>query len=114
MRIHRAAGGLLAALVLTLPAAPAVAAGGHGTAARSGTRTAGAARTTADPPATRPFIVRDTTWFLRDSLTSGPATTTFGYGDRGDLPMAGDWDGNGTFTPGVVRGNTWFLRNSDT
>lgn len=25
----------------------------------------------------------------------------------------GDWDGNGTWTPGVVRGITWYLRNSN-
>jgi peptidoglycan/xylan/chitin deacetylase (PgdA/CDA1 family) len=30
-----------------------------------------------------------------------------------DRPIAGDWDGNGTITPGVVRGNTWYLRNSN-
>jgi peptidoglycan/xylan/chitin deacetylase (PgdA/CDA1 family) len=28
--------------------------------------------------------------------------------------VAGDWDGNGTVTPGIVRGNTWYLRNSNT
>jgi peptidoglycan/xylan/chitin deacetylase (PgdA/CDA1 family) len=28
--------------------------------------------------------------------------------------VAGDWDGNGTTTPGLVRGNVWFLRNSTT
>ena len=27
--------------------------------------------------------------------------------------VSGDWDGNGTTTPGVVRGNTWYLRNSN-
>jgi peptidoglycan/xylan/chitin deacetylase (PgdA/CDA1 family) len=30
-----------------------------------------------------------------------------------DRPVTGDWDGNGTVTPGVVRGNTWYLRNSN-
>jgi hypothetical protein len=28
--------------------------------------------------------------------------------------VTGDWDGNGTVTPGIVRGNTWYLRNSNT
>jgi peptidoglycan/xylan/chitin deacetylase (PgdA/CDA1 family) len=28
-------------------------------------------------------------------------------------PISGDWDGNGTVTPGVVVGNTWYLRNSN-
>jgi len=31
-----------------------------------------------------------------------------------DRPITGDWDGNGTVTPGVVRGDTWYLRNSNT
>ncbi|NEA53418.1 polysaccharide deacetylase family protein [Streptomyces sp. SID13666] len=64
--------------------------------------------------ATRPLIVRGNTWYVRDSLSSDPATTTFSYGTSGDLPMSGDWDGNGTLTPGVVAGNTWYLRNSNT
>jgi peptidoglycan/xylan/chitin deacetylase (PgdA/CDA1 family) len=53
-----------------------------------------------------------------------PAIITF-YRDRGytfvdlagrvaDRPITGDWDGNGTVTPGVVRGDTWYLRNSNT
>src|SRR4051794_4654145 len=35
-------------------------------------------------------------------------------GQTRERPIAGDWDGNSTDTPGVVRGNTWFLRNSNT
>ncbi|GAA3181367.1 hypothetical protein GCM10010531_39450 [Blastococcus jejuensis] len=27
--------------------------------------------------------------------------------------ITGDWDGNGTTTPGLVRGNVWYLRNSN-
>jgi hypothetical protein len=27
--------------------------------------------------------------------------------------LTGDWDGNGTFTPGIIRGNRWYLRNSN-
>jgi len=53
-----------------------------------------------------------------------PTLITF-YRDRGytfvdlaghvaDRPVSGDWDGNGTVTPGVVRGNMWYLRNSNT
>jgi peptidoglycan/xylan/chitin deacetylase (PgdA/CDA1 family) len=52
-----------------------------------------------------------------------PTLITF-YRDRGytfvdlngrvaDRYVSGDWDGNGTTTPGVVRGNTWYLRNSN-
>jgi peptidoglycan/xylan/chitin deacetylase (PgdA/CDA1 family) len=55
-----------------------------------------------------------------------PAIIAF-YRDRGytfvdlmgrsastDRMITGDWDGNGTMTPGIVRGNTWYLRNSNT
>ena len=31
-----------------------------------------------------------------------------------DKQVTGDWDGNGTTTPGIVRGSTWYLRNSNT
>ncbi len=37
----------------------------------------------------------------------------FTYGDVGDRFVCGDWDGNGTETPGVVRGNQWLVRNSN-
>ena len=30
-----------------------------------------------------------------------------------DRHVTGDWDGNGTSTPGVVRGNMWYLRNTN-
>jgi peptidoglycan/xylan/chitin deacetylase (PgdA/CDA1 family) len=68
----------------------------------------------AAPGAGRPIVVRDSIWYARDSLSTGPATVTFAYGRPGDVPVSGDWDGNGTNTPGVVRGRTWFLRNSNT
>ena len=32
---------------------------------------------------------------------------------QGDIPLVGDWDGNGTDTIGVFRNGTWFLRNSN-
>ena len=65
----------------------------------------------------RPGVVSGNTWQLRDSLTSGPPTTTFGYGSTRDVRVTGDWDGNGTKTAGIVRavnGNWfWYLRNSN-
>jgi peptidoglycan/xylan/chitin deacetylase (PgdA/CDA1 family) len=36
------------------------------------------------------------------------------YGRTADRPVVGDWNGDGTQTPGVVRGGTWYLRNSNT
>jgi peptidoglycan/xylan/chitin deacetylase (PgdA/CDA1 family) len=69
--------------------------------------------TASSPVASRPIVVRGRVWHVRDSLTSGAATTTFGYGIPGDFPVAGDWDGNGTNTPGIVREQVWHLRNSN-
>ncbi|MFN2608174.1 MAG: twin-arginine translocation signal domain-containing protein [Acidimicrobiales bacterium] len=61
-----------------------------------------------------PAIVRGNRFYLRSSLTSGPAdvVTSFGNGLPGDFPVMGDWNGDGTKTPGVVRGNVWYLKNS--
>ena len=67
----------------------------------------------APPDGARPIILRGATWFVRDSLSGGAATSTFTFGAPGDTPVAGDWDGNGSDTPGVVRGATWLLRNSN-
>jgi hypothetical protein len=63
----------------------------------------------------RPGVVGGSTWQQRDSLTTGAATHTFTYGTAHDVQVTGDWDGNGTRTPGIVRkvnGNwVWYLRN---
>ena len=56
-------------------------------------------------------MVRGSTWFLKNSnLSPGVADISFAYGYGSDLPVAGDWDGDGRWTPGVVRGTTWHLR----
>jgi peptidoglycan-N-acetylglucosamine deacetylase len=34
-------------------------------------------------------------------------------GRTADRYVTGDWDGNGSSTPGIVRGNVWYLRNSN-
>jgi hypothetical protein len=70
----------------------------------------------------KPAIFDDGTWYLRDSLSTGVATSTFRYGRPGDIPVMGDWDGDGDDTVGVVRFTgppggpfeyTWFLRDSN-
>jgi hypothetical protein len=52
-------------------------------------------------------------WYLRDPANG--ATTSFFYGDPGDLPMVGDWDCDGDETPGLYRQSDGFvyLRNSN-
>ena len=52
-------------------------------------------------------------WSLRDD--SG-AVTSFFYGNPGDKPFMGDWDGDGVDTPGLYRQSDGFvyLRNSNT
>jgi hypothetical protein len=73
-------------------------------------------------PRSGPAIFDDADWYLRDSLTSGPATDVFRYGTDGDIPVMGDWDGDGDDTVGVVRFTptpggdvvyTWYLRDSN-
>ena len=73
-------------------------------------------------PRSGPAIVHEGTWYLRDSPTSGPATNVFRYGTARDLPVMGDWDGDGDDTVGVVRFTptpdggfvyTWYLRNTN-
>jgi hypothetical protein len=53
-------------------------------------------------------------WHLRDSDTG--LVTSFFYGNPGDRPISGDWDGNGTATPGLYRQGDGFFyaRNSNT
>ena len=52
-------------------------------------------------------------WFLRNP--SNGQTTSFFFGNPGDLPMVGDWDGDGDETPGLYRQIDGFvyLRNSN-
>ena len=52
-------------------------------------------------------------WYLRNS---GGVVTSFFYGVPGDLPISGDWNGDGTSTPGLYRQSDGFFysRNSNT
>jgi endoglucanase len=61
------------------------------------------------------FRASSRTFMLRNSLSSGPADLSVIFGASGDLPVAGDWDGDGVDTIGVYRPSTgqFFLRNSN-
>jgi hypothetical protein len=55
-------------------------------------------------------------FFLRNSNTEGlPNYNPFAYGEAGDIPVAGDWNGDGTDTIGVYRpsNRTFYLRNGN-
>lgn len=53
------------------------------------------------------------TWHVRQGEGEGTPDLVFEYGRAGDIPVVGDWDGDGVATPGVVRDGRWLLRNSN-
>ena len=55
-------------------------------------------------------------WYLRNSNTPGSPDVAASYGAPGDIPVVGDWDGDGVDTIGVYRPShgAWYLRNSNT
>jgi len=65
-------------------------------------------------PSLPAVVRRSTTRLLRDTLTSGPPTSTFTYGTVPLVPLMGDWDGDGTRTAGSFEAGTFTLRNSNT
>jgi hypothetical protein len=57
------------------------------------------------------------TFYLRNTNNAGAANITASFGgDPSDLPVAGDWNGDGVDTIGVYRGSTgvYFLSDSNT
>lgn len=69
------------------------------------------------PGVFRPSQNNATWWHLRYSNTSGNANNSFIYGETCDMPIVGDWDGDGDDTVGVVRrvGGVlqWHLSNNN-
>ncbi len=51
--------------------------------------------------------------YLRNTNDTGIANTEFFYGQASDVPIAGDWNGDGIDTIGIYRNGTFFLRNSN-
>lgn len=77
-----------------------------------------AVTTTAVP--SKPAIYQNRFWYLRNTLTSGPANSTFAYGPASSIfPVMGDWNGDGRKTVGIVAVDRaterliWFLRDSN-
>jgi hypothetical protein len=52
-------------------------------------------------------------WQIRQIEGAGEPDLVIEYGQPGDIPVIGDWNGNGVHTIGVVRGNRWLLRDSN-
>jgi hypothetical protein len=56
-------------------------------------------------------VFRGKTWSVdyngNGYWNSGDKTANFGVGDGKDIPVTGDWNGNGKTKIGVVRGKTW-------
>ncbi|HEV8116143.1 MAG TPA: VCBS repeat-containing protein, partial [Acidimicrobiales bacterium] len=70
-----------------------------------------AAETTGSLPA---VVTGGTSWTLATSLGgTGPTVGPFPYGTKPLVPVMGDWDGNGSKTPGTFEAGTFKLRNSN-
>jgi len=53
-------------------------------------------------------------YYLRNTNTAGVADLTFAYGAPGDIPVTGDWNGDGIDTIGMYRDGVYYLRNTNT
>ena len=62
------------------------------------------------------FIDGGGEWSLLDALSAEGSVDDFYYGNPGDVPFMGDWDGDGVATPGLYRQSDGFvyLRHSNT
>jgi hypothetical protein len=61
------------------------------------------------------FRTSDRQWYLRNSNSAGNADIVIPYGDPAiDVPIVGDWNGDGVDTVGIFRAGTFYLRNTNT
>ena len=67
----------------------------------------------AGTPASHAESTGTPTFYLRNSNTSGVADIAFPFGNADDVPLVGDWNGDGRDTVGVHRGNAFYLHNSN-
>ena len=60
-------------------------------------------------------VFRDNTaaLFLKNTNTSGVTDMAFNFGNPGDYPVAGDWNGDGIDTIGSYRNGVFYLGNSN-
>ena len=77
--------------------------------ANSGVRTVGVVRNTRHGVAGATSL----SWYIRQIEGPGDPDLVIKYGSPGEIPVVGDWNGNGVHTIGVVRGNRWLLRNAN-
>jgi hypothetical protein len=75
----------------------------------AGVRTVGMVRNT------RHGVAREANlqWYIRQVEGPGEPDLIIEYGQPGDIPVVGDWNGDGVHTIGVVRGNRWLLKDSN-
>ncbi len=59
-----------------------------------------------------PVAVGGRSWRIGGSYRDHAVADVFTFGRPGDIPVMGDWNGDGVKTPGVVRGRTWYLRDT--
>lgn len=52
------------------------------------------------------------TFYLRNTNTTGPADSQITFGASSDLPVVGDWNGDGKDTPGLYRNGQFLLSDS--
>ena len=67
------------------------------------------------PQTSKPALYRSGTFYLKNTLSGGPADNAFDYGGtrRGTTPLMGDWNADGKKTAGVYRSGTFYLKNSN-
>ena len=56
-------------------------------------------------------VTGSTGWSVANSLPPAGPATTFSYGTKPLVPVIGDWDGNGTRTPGTFEAGAFKLSN---
>ena len=109
---------VLLLMAIDVPAAQASARGSAPAIQHTGVAASSAAGIT--PRSGMPCVHRGITFFCGQVPAYGgtaPVVTTlqFSYGNAGDLPLFGDWNGDGDRTPAVFRPgtSTWYLSNTD-